>query len=218
VSVPIFDDERGKPPRALENVLEGYFRGAGLLQRSREELCAFLWPELAGGWYAEHTSVSNVCGGTLYVRCDSAPRAQQLQLDAPEIIRRINERMGEELIREIRPSSGGIARRRAVESAPRDDSEDAPDAGELAAIKLPPEQVEQIIELAEGVDSELRDTLERIMLTQARIDIWRRDHGWTQCPGCGVYHRDSDSYCLSCDRPEPPSQAGGEEGLSAFFR
>jgi len=196
--------------------LSAFLKRDGLLEKSRDAFCAYLWPQVAGAWYARHSFVTSVRDGVVNVRCDSAPRAQQLQLDAPEIIARLNERLGERYVREIRPSSAGVGRRKPPPTAePREP--EFPTDEELAEIRVPPERIEQILELAQGLEGPLRRRLEEVMLLQARLDIWRRDHGWVRCPGCGAYHLDSDDYCLACRPLERPSNAGGEEGLSAFF-
>ncbi len=202
----------------LSTVVNAYLSSAGLLERSREGLCAFLWAKVAGKWYARHSYVTSVRDGVVNVRCDSAPRAQQLQLDSPAIIERLNEEMGEKYVTQIRASSAGIDRR-STEVAPTEDEPTSrnPTPDELQEIKLPPEAIEQIAECAQQAPVEYRDRLERIMLAQARVQLWRRDQGFAQCPDCGTYHPGDEDYCLACRPPEAPVNAGGEEGLSKFF-
>ncbi len=210
-------EENGKGDFArLPHVLNAVLRSCGLYEAAREELCAFLWREVAGEWYARHSYVTSVRDGVVNVRCDSAPRAQQLQLDAPEIIKRLNERLGEEFVREIRPSSAGVWRRRGeVTFAPEEPEFPTPE--ELAEIEITPEEAQEILECVAEFEEPIRGRLEEIMLKQARVRAWQRAHGWRRCPECGVYHRADSEYCLACRPPEPPGNPGGEEGLSAFF-
>ncbi|MFP4250766.1 MAG: DUF721 domain-containing protein [Armatimonadota bacterium] len=212
------DTERTNPTRRAADALATFLKSAGLLEQSREGLCALLWPEVAGEWYARHTYVTSVRGDTVYIRCESdSPRAQQLHLDSEAIIERLNEAIGEEVIREIRPSSGGIGRN--IEDVKIDEPKGppVPTEDELAEIRVPPEQIQEILELASDLEGELADRLESLLLAQAKVDIWRSEHGYVQCPGCDAWHLDSEDYCLSCRPPDPPTNAGGEEGLSAFF-
>ncbi|MEA3402125.1 MAG: DUF721 domain-containing protein [Armatimonadota bacterium] len=210
------DDERGDSATSVGEALKAFLASRGLLESSREELCALLWREVAGEWYSRHCYVTSVRDGVCNVRCDSAPRAQQLQLDAPQIIERLNERLGVQFVAEIRASSAGIGDRPRAEAA-QPEEEQFPSEEELDAIPVPPEEVRSILEVTSELEGEVRRRLEEILLRRARAEIWKREQGYRRCPGCGVYHRDSAQWCLACRPPERPTQAGGEEGLSAFF-
>lgn len=212
------EDNRSNPTRRASQALQAYLKSTGLLEQSREGLCALLWPEVAGEWYARHTYVTSVRGPVVYVRCDSAPRAEQMQMDSPDIIKRLNEALGEEAIKEIRPSSAGIGRDIRDVDTYEPDEPPAPSEEELAEIRVPPDRIQEILELAGDLEGEMANHLESLLLAQAKLDIWRSQHGYSQCPACGAWHLDRQDYCLSCRPPDPPSNAGGEEGLSAFFK
>lgn len=212
------EDDRSNPTRRASQALQAYLKSAGLLEQSREGLCALLWPEVAGEWYARHTYVTSVRGPVVYVRCDSAPRAEQMQMDSPDIIKRLNEALGEDAIKEIRPSSAGIGRDISDVDTYEPDEPPAPSEEELAEIRVPPDRIQEILELASDLEGEMANRLESLLLAQEKLDIWRSQHGYSQCPACGAWHLDREDYCLSCRPAEPPSNAGGEEGLSAFFK
>jgi len=211
------DNRRSRESVQIGSAIDALLASRGLLEGSREGLCVFVWREVAGEWYAQHTYVTSVRDGVLNVRCDSAPRAQQLQLDAPQIIARLNERLGEGFVREIRPSSAGIGDRRDRVAAEEPGPPEWPTPEELAKIPVPPEVAREIVERLSDLDGPVRHRLEEIMLLQARVRAWQGEHGWRECPTCGAMHRRAQERCLACDPPDAPSNAGGEEGLSAFF-
>lgn len=212
------ENDRSNPTRRAGHALQAFLKSAGLLEQSREGLIAMLWPKVAGEWYARHTYVTSVHGPVVYVRCESdSPRAHQLHLDSEDIVRRLNEALGEDVIEEIRPSSAGIGRNIADVETYQPQGPPTPTEEELAQIRVPPERIQQILEMASDLEGDMRDRLESLLLAQAKLDIWRSRHGYVRCPGCGAWHLDSDDYCLSCKPPDPPTNAGGEEGLSAFF-
>ncbi|MFW5867287.1 MAG: DUF721 domain-containing protein [Armatimonadota bacterium] len=212
------EDDRSNPTRRAGQALSAYLKSAGLLDQSREGLCMLLWPQVAGEWYARHTYVTSVRGDTVYIRCESdSPRANQLHLDSEAIIKRLNAALGESVIREIRPSSAGIGRDIEEVKMPASEGPPVPSAEELAEIRVPPEQIQEILELAADLEGEMAHRLESLLLAQAKVDIWRSRHGYFQCPGCGAWHLDREGYCLSCHPPDRPTNAGGDEGLSAFF-
>ena len=211
-------EDRSNRTRRASKALRSFLKSADLLEQSREGVIAMLWPEVAGEWYARHTYVTSVRGPVVYVRCESdSPRAHQLHLDSEDIIRRLNAALGEQVVEEIRPSSAGIGRDMAKVDTFEPEPLPKPTEEELAEIRLPPERIEEILETASKLEGEMADRLEALLLAQAKVDIWRSEHGFVQCPGCGAWHLDSEDYCLSCRPPDPPTNAGGEEGLSAFF-
>ncbi len=193
------------PARAsLGEALETFLRETGLLDTSREKLCALVWGEVAGQWYARFSAVTRVSDGVVYVRCDSAPRANQLQLDAPEIIRRLNERLGCDLVKEIRPSSAGSASVEPVR-ARRHELPAAPTEAELDAIELTPAECERIrAEVEDLADEGLRQRVEAVLLTQAKARRWQAEHGYTRCESCGAYFVGTGRFCLACRPPPAP--------------
>lgn len=196
------DDDR--PRGSLGEALETFLRDTGLLETSREQLCALLWGEVAGQWYARFSAVTRVADGIVYVRCDSAPRANQLQLDAPEIMRRLNERLGCNFVREIRPSSAGSASVEPV-SARRPELQAAPTEAELEAIELTPGECERMRAQVEDLaDAGVRERVEAVLVTQAKARRWQADHGYTECEGCGGYFAGSGRFCLACRPPPRP--------------
>ncbi len=211
-------NDRSNPIKQAGHALQVFLKSVGLLDESRESLCMMVWPRVAGEWYALHTYVVSLRGRTLYIRCESAPRAQQLQLDAPAIIGRVNEALGEDVVDEIRPSSAGIGRRMDDLAPAEPEGPAAPAQDELDALHVPPERIREILELVSDVEGEMGERLERLLLYQAKLAVWRAQHGFVQCPGCGAWHLESAQWCLSCHPRERPSQAGGDEGLSAFFQ
>jgi hypothetical protein len=211
-------EDHSNPTRRAGQALQAFLKSAGLLEQSREGVIAMLWPEIAGEWYARHTYVTSVRGPVVYVRCESdSPRAHQLHLDSEDIVRRLNDALGEEAVEEIRPSSAGIGRNISEVETHEPEPLPRPSEEELAEIRVPPERIQEILETAGDLEGEMANRLESLLLAQAKVDIWRSEHGFTQCPGCSAWHLDSEDYCLSCKPPAPPTNAGGEEGLSAFF-
>ena len=209
--------DNSRPEKPLGRALDEFLRSSGLLETARENLCPVIWPEVVGSWYARFTEVTRVRDGVVYVRCDSAPRANQLQLDAPDIIRRLNERLGGDYITEIRPSSTG-APRKHIELA-TDDELPAPREEELEAIELDEDELERIRSAAAQIgDAEVGERIERILRQQAKLRIWQRDHGFNCCPGCGAYFRGPREYCYECEPPPPPPAPHGEDGLSPHDR
>jgi predicted nucleic acid-binding Zn ribbon protein len=190
----------------LDDALNKYLRSHGLVRAGRESMVALIWPEVVGDWYAQHTRVLRIDKGVVDVRCDSAARAQQLQLDSPGIIETLNNRLGGKVVREIRPSSGGIRRRNAAEAEP-EPGPPLPTHWELESLELTDEECAWVRETAEYVEEDgLRRALESVLVKLTRLNRWKREHGWRPCVTCGVLVAPDRQRCSSCDPGRVPQQ------------
>lgn len=184
----------------LGEVLRAYLGEGKLLGAARDHLVAALWPQVVGDWYARHTHVSRVWEGIVEVECDSAARAQQLQLDSAEIARRLNARLGEPYVREIRPSTAarGSRRRLQVAHGKRGYISPAPTQAELEAISLSDVEERWIQDKAAAIsDTAIREAFVRTLRTHLKLRQWKLDHGWVVCPQCGELY-DSMQDCPQC--------------------
>lgn len=192
-------DERDRTVR-LGELLRGYLDEGGLLGFAREYLVAALWPQVVGDWYARHTHVSRVWEGIVEVECDSAARAQQLQLDSAEITRRLNARLGEPYVREIRPGTAarhGRPKPRVAHGS-RGYVPPAPSEAELDAMTLSDVEERWIRDQAAAIsDAAVREAYTRTLRTQLKLRRWKLEHGWLVCPKCGEIY-DGNEGCLRC--------------------
>lgn len=187
-------------------MLSGYLADHGLLAKSREMLAAFTWAEVVGPWYAQHTRVTRIRDGVLMVHCDSAPRAQQLQLDSAQIRHRLNERLGGEFIQEIRAASGRVGRGRPEPQIWEQQAEELPNRAELISQKIAEEQSQIIEALSHRLqDEELRGRFTAAMENFCHLQQWRRAHGYQRCPHCGRLVP-PDQNCAVCYVGRTPQQ------------
>jgi predicted nucleic acid-binding Zn ribbon protein len=191
----------------LDDALQKYLRSRGLVRAGRESMVALVWPEVVGEWYAQHTQVLRVERGIVEVRCDSAPRAQQLQLDSPAVIEALNKRLGGPVVREIRPSSGGIRRRGQGETETPDPGPPLPTRWELEAMELTDEERAWVRETVAPVEAEdLRRALESVLVKFTKLNRWKREHGWEPCVTCGALVAPGRRQCSSCNPGRVPQQ------------
>lgn len=177
-------DKRDGKITSLDQILDKYLARHGLLGKSRQMLAALVWAEVVGPWYSRHTAVSRVHDGILTVHCDSAPRAQQLQLDSDKILGKLNQHLGGNHIKEIRATSGRLGRGSRGPSLPTP----APESGfaKMAPKSLSAGQEQAIQDLAgEIAELELREIFVAVMGNFCRLEHWKRDLGYNPCPHCG---------------------------------
>ena len=191
----------------IGEAIDKYLRDHGLVRASRASQVPLLWSQVVGAWYAKHSEVLHVDHGIVHVRCDSAARAQQLQLDAPEIMKSLNTALGPGTVKEIRPSSGGIRRRKLS----------ADSAGELQAafpLRSELDHMDLLIDerawieslLASIEDEDLRPRLETVLVLHCKSERWKREHGFRPCEGCGALLPPPQRMCKACDPGRIPQQ------------
>ncbi len=203
--------ERDASFSGIGDAIDKYLRSHGLLRVSRESLVPLAWAEIVGDWYRRHTVVLRVEGGVVTVRCDSAARAQQLQLDSARIIAALNERLGQRTVREIRPSSGGISRRDAPTATEADTLGVEPTGGELDLIELEPEARDYIAAQTAGIsDDALRELAARVVGRSHKVRRWRQVHGYRPCRGCGALLPPGQALCKACDPGRRPQQGSSD--------
>ncbi len=198
--------KRSARTSGLDEMLTDYMADHGLLAKSREMLAAFVWAEVVGQWYAQHTQVTQIRDGVLMVHCDSAPRAQQLQLDSDYIKEKLNKRLDGSFIKEIRATSGRVGRGRPAPTIAETEEEPLPSPAELAQLRVPQQDVDFIRALAEKTGDEgLQRQFTAAMTNFCRLQQWRRAQGYQPCPGCGRLVA-SDQRCPVCHPGRIPQQ------------
>ena len=84
-------------PEAMKGALAGIQGG----QQIRESMALVYWPEVVGEIGARATEAEKVSRGKLVVRTKSSTWSQELTLLKPELIEKLNRRLGENLIVDI---------------------------------------------------------------------------------------------------------------------
>ena len=202
---------------ALGSAIDKYMRGHGMVRASHESVVPVVWAEVVGPWYAQHTEVTRVEKGVVNVTCDSAARAQQLQLDSPNIIAALNRRCGARTVKEIRPSSGGIRRLDPVAAGQDPPQPLGPGRSELEAIELSSDERRWVWDAtAEIADEELRQRLQSVLVKARKVEQWRRRQGYRPCEICGTLTRPPRKRCGLCGLGRQPRQGMAELVLAPY--
>ena len=88
--------------RSVGAALPGALKSLGISRRTRAAQALYLWPEVVGPQLAHETAALKLTGSTLLVSASSTALAHQLHLERALLMRRINELIGAQVVREIR--------------------------------------------------------------------------------------------------------------------
>jgi hypothetical protein len=134
----------------------------GLEPKLREYRAWLIWDQVVGPQIAARARPIRVRDAVLEVRVDQPVWMQQLQLLKPKILARLNERLGEGVLRDIFLRRGAIP--------PRETPTEPADPFAWKAIPLSPEEqaaIEKV--LAPLTDPELQSRLRTILTRQSQL-------------------------------------------------
>ena len=167
-------------------------RLSGGIQRARAIL---VWPDVVGPDLARLTRARSLQGGTLVIEARDSVLANFLTLQRPLFLERLNVRLGERPVTELRFVVGQI-------EAPREERPPAP---------LPAPDARRAAELVSEVGEDLRPVALRAAEAITRARKWRETQGWRPCPSCGELS--SVHPCLACQVSFDNSLVRRESGL-----
>jgi rubrerythrin len=182
----------------IQRAVNDYLASTGNLNRGTAVLCIELWPQVVGTWYARKTQVIGIRDGQLQVLCDTAACAQQLQMDADEILRRLNDRVDGDVIKKLRASTAG---RWKSSPALRPKPEESPTitAEDLQDVELTDQEIAECEQAAAGIEN---DDIRQRFLETLKTEMKRRrvklQRGQRECPICGGLFPGIEEYCPVC--------------------
>jgi len=169
-------------------VLRRIFTAHGLAGEFHEQEPLFLWEEAVGEQIARLTTPLRVREGIIFVEVQNHVLAQELNMLKEEYIKKLNELLGEERVRDIRfrIGRGGVLREQEEEVR-------------LEEVPLSAAEQEEIEHLVSDVEDErLREALRAFFITERRIEHLREERGFKRCPRCGVLHCGDGELCPYC--------------------
>jgi len=100
--------KRGGPPHSLGEVLGDFLGRSGLNPRIQEQKILYSWDKAVGNAIAERTQPVSVRNRVLQVKVSNSVWMQELQFMKNLIIQRLQERTGEDLLKDLRFFIGEI--------------------------------------------------------------------------------------------------------------
>ena len=158
---------RGKRPpmrRAAKagDLLDALLTGWGLEERLQQYRALVIWDEVVGPQIAARTRPEKIRDDVLEVCVDQPTWMQQLQLLKPQILAKLNARLGEGSLREIYLKRGKVTAPATVTSSA------APPA--WRKMTLSPAEATELRAMLAGVeDGELRRDLESLLTKQLKL-------------------------------------------------
>jgi hypothetical protein len=170
---------------SLREILRTQGNTNPLLNNAQDQLAVFrLWQEVAGKQFSKNAVPARFYDGVLEVVVSSSVWANQLDLFAPEIIKKINQALGEARIEKIKFRVGKI---KAPEERKREDGKEKEKSGKGSENN--------------GGEQEktAEEILNSILRRRQKTEEQQRARGLVACLVCGGLHpKGEGDYCRSC--------------------
>lgn len=95
-------------PAAVSDLLDSLLRGTPAEKRLKEGGIWLVWDRAVGKRIAAHAQPAAFRDGTLTLHVDSAPWLQQLNFLKKELISKVNDALGEEMVKDIYLKGGKV--------------------------------------------------------------------------------------------------------------
>ncbi|MEN6371295.1 MAG: DUF721 domain-containing protein [Armatimonadota bacterium] len=152
----------------LGDLVKSGIERVGLKGAVQEKAALDLWADVVGEKTASVTRAERVIDGVVYVSCRDSMWAQELHFLRPVIIKKLNEKLGANIIKEIRLSGRGFKKNK--------DSEEEKGFSKKRSEEpsLTENELERIKQAAEGIEDP--EFAERFMRALKSSRIIRKKH------------------------------------------
>ena len=134
----------------------------GLGGKMREAMVLVKWPEIVGDRIAKVTTAIRVIDGTLFIACKSSVWANELSLHKEHIRTSINKCIGSRIIKEIRFSTRGFAKKAGEDDFKASDTS-------VDEIDLTPEKEQVAKSVASSASSDkLAEVIRKAVITSLK--------------------------------------------------
>ncbi|GIV07561.1 MAG: hypothetical protein KatS3mg017_0763 [Fimbriimonadales bacterium] len=182
--------------QSVGDALQRLMRQLGLEHQFRTYDALAHWSDIVGKQVAQVARPLRLDADTLWIAVKSHAWAQELNFQKGTILKRLNERVGEERFKELRFTVRATLPAGVVPKAPEDaDTQRLPEPTlsetELAEIES---------RLASVSEPVLRNALKRVQAASVLYQKRLAQLGWRRCAVCECYHSDESAVCYLCEQ------------------
>lgn len=179
----------------INKLVDTTLKKLGLKARALEYKVIELWESVVGETIIKHASVVEMHRGVLFVNVDHPVWIQHLSFVAQDLKKRLNNAIGEKVVKEIRFKAGNHCNKQKNK---QDIVKTVPKRKELASEEL--EKIELMVK--EISDPEIRKVVASLIRQGKIITMEKQEAGWVTCPLCGMLMEPNKKKCFRCDIKE----------------
>jgi hypothetical protein len=176
----------------LKNILKDTLKQRKIYKRVIESLVFVIWDEVIGEKLCKYTCPSYLKNGVLFVNVPNSMWSHHLSFLKPDIIERINTKIGNMVVKDLRFKLGTINYSNRTVSFKENERN-------LNDIYLTAEEDSKIDRMLSHLkDEELRRLLKSIISIDYKNKKWMEQNNWKRCKNCRRYYKSKRDVCAVC--------------------
>ena len=177
---------------SIDDLLDKALRNLGISKKIKKTQILNTWSKVIGEEIKEHTEAKYFDRGTLFVNVDNSSWAHQLLFMKENLITKINEKLKEELLNEIRFKVGHISDEQYDFSTDQE--------SKIKKEELNEAEIKELEQTANNIgDENLREKFLNLLTESKKTNKWREKNNWHECPECEVLIPEFKEKCSICE-------------------
>lgn len=195
---------------SLHDCVHTFLSHNGLDKQIKVKRIAAYWPAIVGTVASHNSYVISIEPPVLTIGITSSPWMQQFLMNRYNILKQVNDYYGSTLITDVKlklVSAYNKNKEKTIEQnankymQPLDES--IYGFIDLQSIRIEKSKEHTIDKSLEYVtDKELKQTLRKFAIGNARREIYYEQNKYKKCASCGSYMSPNENFCVSCKNKE----------------
>lgn len=170
--------------------LDKVIKRTDLEDRLKEALCLEAWDDVVGPTNAQVTKADAILDGIMFVCVKNSAWAQELGFLKQDIIKKINQKVGKNVVREIQFKTRTL--KKQVKSKNKTEKT-------VQDITLSEQEISDLKKIVSQEDDEfLKERMLQLLISQKKLEKLKKLSGWISCKRCGSLHEGPDDICPIC--------------------
>ncbi|SJZ79607.1 DUF721 domain-containing protein [Selenihalanaerobacter shriftii] len=178
--------------KSINNVLDKTLKNLNLSKKLKEKSVLNIWPEVIGKELVKYTKASYINKGILFVKVNSSTWAHQLLFLKKDLIEKLNNKLDEEIVKDIRFKVGSTNTNNKLNSKRKE-------SFDLDVIDLTEKEISKIEDDLKNIsDPEMKEKFYSLMIKDKKLNKLKSKEGWVRCKYCSALHPEDVNECMIC--------------------
>jgi hypothetical protein len=176
---------------SVKTALQSLMNQLRIQNKIKQQMACLIWDRVVGSEIRSNTRPAYVKSGILFVMTKSSSWANQLTFFKDDLIKKINNSLGEKIIKDIRFQVGFVDQAKITESRNQ--------MKNVETCSLDEKECKKIGKVVKNVkDRELQYKLKTILTKDVKYKKIKEEKGFRKCAICNAYIEEANDICYIC--------------------